>query len=554
MAAPSRRRNRNPIRNALSTATTYHRVVTTPPADHLEVEWQFEAPDLERVAAWLTEANVPGYIVTALKTKEVRDTYFDTADWRLFRGGFTCRIRHQPDGNELTLKSMAAATDGLRSRREMNEVLPADVSRPEQGAGPCARAVRLMAGRRHVEALFTLQQHRRIYALDDLYGRLGELAVDETAVEGTERVFRRVELEVMPGAVQRAERFRGVLTAVGSLTPAGLSKFQAAMAACGLKAVPTEATLGSTDIRSNMATGDVAFAVLRKHFATFLANEPGTRLGEDIEALHDMRVATRRLRAAMQAFAPWLPQRVLRFRVELGHIAAALGEVRDLDVFLERLDEWESEDPEHAAALAAIGVVLRERRESARGRMLAVLDRVRYDVFVERFAAWLRTGSPRSFAPGREPIVAVAPGLVRKRYRRVRRMGDAIGRESPPDDYHALRIEGKKLRYALEFVAPVYGAPASDFARRLTALQDVLGLHQDAYVAIDMLSEIAATNARRLGPETLLAMGAVQHRYRQHAVELRAQFREVYRPLRDQWLLLQKVMAAAEPRGEGAVV
>jgi CHAD domain-containing protein len=123
-------------------------------------------------------------------------------------------------------------------------------------------------------------------------------------------------------------------------------------------------------------------------------------------------------------------------------------------------------------------------------------------------------------------------------------MGDAINRSSPPDSYHSLRIEGKKLRYALEFFGPVYGAPATDFARRLTALQDVLGLHQDAYVAIDMLHDLAANYARRLGPETILAMGAVQERYRAHAAELRSEFRDAYRPLAGNWRTLRKSFLA----------
>jgi triphosphatase len=509
------------------------------PSDHLEVEWQFDAESLEPVIDWLAVAKVPGYTVTPAKTKELRDTYYDTADWRLHRGGFTCRVRHGSDGDELTLKSMAAAVDGLRSRREMNEPLPSGV-RPEAAPGECGRSIRLVAGRRLLEALFTLHQVRRTFLLADDEGHLAEIAVDQTAVEGTPDVLRRIELEVVPEGIARVERFRRLLVDVGGLVPGTLSKFEFAMRSAGAVAVPTEATLGSTAVSADMTVGDVAFAILRKHFAVFLANEPGTRLGDDIEALHDMRVAARRLRAAMQAFRPWLPLRAQRFREELGYLARSLGEVRDLDVFIETLESWEHDDPEHREALLAIGTVLNERRNAARGRMLTVLDRRRYDLFVERFAAFLRRGSLPNFAAGLVPVREVAPGLLSKRYRTVRKMGDAIGPASPPDSYHALRIEGKKLRYALEFFTPVYGQPAGDFAKRLAALQDVLGLHQDAYVAIDTLTDLANTSARRLGPQTLLAMGAVQERYRNEAENLRGRFREVYKPMAAQWKVLEK--------------
>jgi CHAD domain-containing protein len=326
------------------------------------------------------------------------------------------------------------------------------------------------------------------------------------------------------------------------------------LAASGTKPMPLEHTLGSTSVTTAMSTGEVAFAVMRKHFATFLANEPGTRLGEDIEALHDMRVATRRLRAAMQAFRPWLPPRLESLREQMGWVAAALGEVRDLDVQLERMAEWrEGMDEAQAHSLDALEALLNSRRDAARTRMLAVLDSRRYDILVERFAGVLRRGVPRTFVPGRMPITATAPGLVRKRFRRFTKLGDAIEPSSPAEAYHTARIDAKKLRYALEFVGPVYGKPAVDFSVRVTALQDVLGLHQDAEVAITMLHDLAVSQARRLSPATILTMGAVSERYRQHAVELRRQFPGAYRPLKGKaWRELRRTLDAMTPPAERA--
>jgi len=181
--------------------------------------------------------------------------------------------------------------------------------------------------------------------------------------------------------------------------------------------------------------------------------------------------------------------------------------------------------------------------------MLLALDSRRYERLVARFTAALRFGSPRSFAPGRLPVLSVAPDLVEKRYKTVRKAGDRIGKSSPPELYHALRIDAKKLRYALEFVgAGIYGRPAVEFSTRVTALQDVLGLHQDAYVAIEMLQEIADSSGRRLGPATLMAMGVISERYRAHAEELRSQFPPVYKPIAgEEWSRLFKLMEARRP-------
>ena len=181
--------------------------------------------------------------------------------------------------------------------------------------------------------------------------------------------------------------------------------------------------------------------------------------------------------------------------------------------------------------------------------MLTVLNSRRYEAFTERFTATLRRGPARSFAVGQAPVLTVAPDLIEKRYRRVRKQAMAIVPGTPPEPYHQLRIDGKKLRYALEFVGPIYGKPALDFARGVTALQDVLGLHQDAYVAIDMLEEIARSQSRRLSPETMLVMGAIAERYRQDAVALRKQFPAVWKPLAGaEWKQLQRTLEDRRPR------
>jgi CHAD domain-containing protein len=525
-----------------------------PVADIIEVEWQFAALDLRAVLQWLESAAVPGFTVTPGKTKQLDDPYFDTADWRVHRAGFTCRTRRKSDGVELTLKSMASSVDAMRSRRELTEPLPGDCdSNPAAATGQCGEILRLVAGRHALRPIFNLQTDRRTFALADETGVIGEIAVDDTSIPiGEDEPVRlsRVEVEVDALAVARARRFVDVLVATTGLSPAGTSKFEAALAATGQQVILPNADLGPTTVAAQMPAGEVAYAIMRKQFHAMLTNEPGTRLGDDIEALHDMRVATRRLRAAMSAFEPFLSPRMQPFREQLGWVAGALGEVRDLDVQLERMEEWRAGFAlPQAQALDAVEALLAARRAIARKRMLAVLDSRRYESLAQRFAAALRRGPARSFLPGQQPILAVAPELVERRYRKLIKAGDAIRKSSAAADYHLLRIDAKKLRYALEFVGPIYGKPATDFSTRVTALQDVLGLHQDADVADHMLHEMAAANARKLGVPSLLAMGAIADRYRRHAEELRAQFPAVYRPLAgEEWRKLQKLMVSRKPR------
>lgn len=518
------------------------------PTSDLEVEWQFDCPDLDAAARWLESARVPGYVVAKTGEKRLEDTYYDTEDWRLNRAGFTCRVRRKRDGDELTLKTMAEAVGAVRSRTEITEMLASGFgSEPAAAPGRCGEMVRLIAGRHVVRPIFVVITGRTTFDLHDDSGTVAEVAVDDTSIPAGEDAparLRRIEVEVRPGATERAQRFVDVLVATAKLMPAAKSKFGAALDAAGLAVTSPGDALGTETVDAGMTAAEAGFAILRRQFRVFLRNEGGTRLGQDIEALHDMRVATRRMRAAMSAFGAFLPPRVQVLRAELGWVAAALGGVRDLDVQLERMAEWRGPaGEERSHTLDGIEALLAARREKARRVMLTALDSRRYDRLVERMSVTLRRGAPRSFVPGLVPLLDVAPNLVEKRYRRVRRLGDAIVPVSPPERYHELRIEAKKLRYALEFVGPVYGRQATDFGARVTALQDVLGLHQDAYVAVAELEEMATASARRLGPAALLAMGGIVERYRLHAAELRAQFPKVYVPLGGgDWRALRKLM------------
>jgi triphosphatase len=521
--------------------------------DILEVEWQYAALDTRPVKRWLETQLPTGFSVEAIGTKELDDTYFDSPAWHMHRAGYTCRVRRKGAEAELTLKRMAEPKDGMRSRRELTELLATPDAQPSAAPGACGALIRAVAGRNALQPIFRLQTRREVFNVSNEDGYLAEIALDETSIPvGEDRPVRlsRVEIEVEHDAVSRAKPFVEALVAANRLTEAGTSKFESALIATGQSVPSTTAEFGSTVVGPEMTAGEVAYAVLRKQFTALRANEPGTRLGEDIEALHDMRVASRRLRAAMAAFRPYLTPRMERLRVQLGWVAAALGEVRDLDVQIERMEEWRASfEAERAAALEAVEGVLQTRRRAARKRMLAVLDSRRYERLCESFGNSLRIGPPRSFVPGRAPILAVAPDMVERRYKRVRKLGDQIKKDSPPDLYHQLRIDAKKLRYSLEFVGNgIYGKPALEFSARVTAMQDVLGLHQDAYVAIDMLQEVADSSGRRLGPATLMAMGSISERYRTDAVDLRAKFPAVYKPLAgEEWKRLLKLMESRRP-------
>jgi CHAD domain-containing protein len=247
-----------------------------------------------------------------------------------------------------------------------------------------------------------------------------------------------------------------------------------------------------------------------------VAHEPGVRLGEDPEELHDMRVATRRLRAALKLYSDFLPKRAERYERDLRWVAGALGEVRDLDVHLQRLSEESSRNGE---VLEEVVALLRERRVEARRGMLKALDSNRYERLVASFSATLRRGrSPTPTAP----ILEAAPDLLRNRYKKVRKAANMLSEDSPPEHFHDLRKKGKRLRYALEPLQEIYGKQAKKMVKLLKKIQDDLGDHQDLIVATGLMEELGV--AGDLPPQAAFSMGSMAERYGSDAAEIRAGF------------------------------
>ena len=534
--------------------------------DHQEIEWQFEASDLEPVENWLAKHPATSGLAVALGgKKEITDTYYDTDDWRLYRAGYALRLRRDGESAEATMKSLAPAEDALRRRREISEPLEGGIETPKGTSGPVGERLRRIAGVGDLRPLFEVRTSRRTFALrpertspdgtvenasgsnrrrekDPGFGELaiGELAIDESEISGDGEArarLSRIEVEVDAWLHESVEGFVGEMRAALNLRPTETSKFEAGLSVAGLDpAVAPD--LGPTQIDAPLSTGEVAFAILRRHFATMLAHEPGVRLGEDPEELHDMRVATRRLRVALKLYADVLPRRAERYERNLRWVAGALGEVRDLDVHLERLTGEASRSGE---VLDEVVTVLERGRVEAERRMLEVLDSKRYEALVANFSGTLRRG--RSPAPT-APIVERAPALVRRRYRKARKAARAITRDSPPEEFHDLRKKGKRLRYALEPLQGIYGKPSEKMVELLKAIQDDLGDHQDLVVAAGLMEELGTTGD--LPPRAVFSMGSIAARYTHEAAEMRAGFlgSELLRALKGgkPWKRLRKAM------------
>ncbi len=459
----------------------------------LETEWQFATDDLASVRDWLERQVSHDFRVESGPERVQHDCYWDTASWLVWRAGYACRIRYRGDDVELTLKGLFGGEGHLRQRVELNEAfdphrgLDATVAAP---TGEASRLLRMLAGPHMITQVAALTTYRQIVTVSDEAGPLAEVALDRTTVGEGPRAHEllRVEVEVGAAVLERAEPFVTALREGADLQPAFSGKLTAALAAANASPGWEPQPLGPMTVQPDSSLGEVGYAVLRREFLRLVEHEPVARLGDDIEGVHQMRVACRRMRTALDLFAKALPDDLVEQRRELRWLARALGDVRDLDVQRERLKGASEAIGEEA--VAALDAILLERRSPARTAMLAVLDSERYVALSERMSTLLRAGIVTA-GQGTDPARAAAPDLIRRRQRHLKRDGKHIQPSSSPTAFHALRLRAKRLRYALEFFAPLYGRAARLYIRRIAQLQELLGAHNDAIVAADLYEELA---------------------------------------------------------------
>lgn len=216
-----------------------------PRPDADEVEWQFDAPNLDRVADWLrrrpAEADPRADVGPVVAQV---DDYLDTADWRIYRAGFTLRLRRRAGRPaEATLKALSSSTSGVTTRREINErVGPAEGDGAALGVllheapGPVGAWLRATGSPAALDLLFTVHTRRTLFYLHNRDGLAGEAALDETYVDvsGQDRAtLQRVEIEAR-GHMAALDAFVRSLAADCDLAPAQGSKFEFGLAAAGL--------------------------------------------------------------------------------------------------------------------------------------------------------------------------------------------------------------------------------------------------------------------------------------------------------------------------------
>jgi CHAD domain-containing protein len=289
---------------------------------------------------------------------------------------------------------------------------------------------------------------------------------------------------------------------------------------------------GGQRLKPSSPAADVVLAYLRKHAEALRALDPQVRRDQP-DAVHQMRVTTRRLRSTLQSFSQALGWSGSQHLVgELRWLGRVLGAARDAEVLAGHLAGALDQVP----AEQVIGPVKARveghyapQRAAARTALLAALDSERYVLLLGELDRWI-TGPPASAAAGR-PARAVLPGAVRRTYRRTaRRMRRAQRAEEGTGTdvaLHEARKAAKRARYAGEAVTPALGRKAGRFTKRMKKIQSVLGDHQDTVIARQAARELGI--GAHLAGENAYSYGLLYERDACEAGLLRAQASRAWR-------------------------
>ncbi|GIJ76957.1 Inorganic triphosphatase YgiF, contains CYTH and CHAD domains [Micromonospora phaseoli] len=492
----------------------------------------------------LSPAAPAGGSLRALPPATLVATYHDTVDLRLARAGVSLRHR---EGDELPW-TVKLPTDSPGVRHEISRT-------GAPGAVP-AELVELVTVFHRGGQLAPVAVVRTVRHGHEILDRAGtvlaEVVDDRVTVLDAEgastRGFREVEAERKAGDIELLDRLTELLcdagaTHGGDFTPKHVR-------ALGRPATAEPDLVAPTELPAEPSAAAVVTEAVRREVGRLLAHDPLVRLrapvGDDDTAVHQMRVACRRLRSDLKTFGPLVrPAWARPLRGELKWLADSLGAARDTEVLRERLRRTATADPVSPVdpdAVERLDAVLAGWQDEALAEVDVALRSPRYLALVD--ALVLAARAPRLTPRAESPANRVLPRLVARPWRRLagtakKPGGVALLDPAGPDEqWHTVRKQGKQARSAVTAVAPVLGGDAAKLARALAKVQKLLGEHQDAAVAAQTWRAVA--EARPADHRLAVAAGRLLERERAAVRRVRADFpyawRRASRRRRTRWL------------------
>ena len=424
---------------------------------------------------------------------QLEATYFDTENLTLAAHQVTLRRRTGGEDEGWHLK-LPAGTD---ARRELHEPLGKD---REKVPLPLLRLVRSHVRDRPLAAIARLRTRRVVHRLRGADGILAEVADDqveatalpgadgpEGSASGSVSRWREWEIELADGRPDLLDAAEELFRAAGAEPSAHASKLARAL---GRQLPPPEP--GTPAAQRKETAADVVMAYLRAQATALKEQDPLVRQDAP-DAIHQMRVATRRLRSSLATHRRLFDaERTAALREELKLLAGLLGEARDAEVMHERLGTMVGAEPPDLVlgpVARRLDVDLAMAYKSAHDKVLKALEQKRYFRLLDSLDEFI--ADPPLAGKAHGPATKVIAKSVRRDLKRVRRAVKeakrARGTEAADPALHEARKTAKRLRYACEAAAPVGGNRALKLEDSAHRIQQVLGDHQDSFVARQLL-------------------------------------------------------------------
>lgn len=450
------------------------------------------------------------------RTVRLVSTYYDTDDGALAHAGIALRLRRDGRRWVQTVKGPAVAPQagGLAARTEFEWPVAGRALDPRRFATTPYRRILGRAERQGLAPRFTTDFARTTIPLAFADSTMAHLCVDlgEVRTDDGGPLVRapvhEIELELEAGDPIRLFDLAHALAADLPLAFEPASKAERGHA---LRHPPVTAPVRAEDADlPGKCTAAAAFAAfIRASLAQIERNAHGVVAGDDPEWIHQMRIGVRRLRACVSlARRAMAPPAVEPLRVELRWLAQSLGPARDLDVFatatlpaFAAAAQRGGRADALTASLAKLAARVAVRRREARTIARAAVASPRFVRLVLAAAALAAApaagaphghdGKPRLALPARE----FARPLLKRRHRALEALGADLA-HATPETRHAARLAAKHLRYATEFFAPLYPKKRTkSYRKALTALQEELGVWNDAAVAARLAGELAGAQS-----------------------------------------------------------
>ena len=451
-----------------------------------ELKLEVEPAAVPRITEWLRAHGAKRH-----NARATRSIYFDTEDLALHNCGITLRIRHSDHRYTQTIKRAAARTAGFFDRAEWAS--PVDGFSPDCSAARKTHLKQLADSKlcENLRPAFTVETRRTAFDLPGESRMAFTIDRGQVTAQGRREAFCEIEIESLDGHFERLFRTARALARVAPVQPGVQSKSGRGYA---LLQESGRIFRSHDVVLSPKMPAEKAFRLIARECLHQLgANLPGTLEGAP-EALHQMRVGLRRLRACISVFSGMLnDSESTRIKDGLRWLGRSLGAARDVDVLID-----ETLQRDFAIGGGAIPELLLSRLEAERARAHAAVQKALRSARFRRLmldaVTWIECGAWREKQEKRrtQPVKNHAEAELDRRYRKQHKRA-ADMKQLSPEDRHQFRIRAKKLRYATEFLGRIFtghkqARRRSDLLSALKELQDALGSLNDIAVREQLLS------------------------------------------------------------------